>query len=74
MAKEKESTGFGARLKALRLAARLTQEQLADKAGMLPQHITRLERGGRSPTWETVLRLSKALGVSTDAFKQPEDE
>ena len=73
MAKEKDTTGFGARLKALRLAAGLTQEQLAERANMYSQHITRLETGGRSPTWETVLKLAKALGVSTDKF-EPTDK
>lgn len=74
LAKDKrDTTGFGARLKALREAAGLTQQQLADLVGMKAQNVTRLETGGREPAWETVIRLAKALKVSTDDFL-PEDE
>lgn len=74
LAKEKrEATGFGARLKALRLAAGLTQEKLAEKADMRVGNIGRLEAGGREPAWETVIRLARALGVATDDFL-PEGE
>ena len=69
LAKEKrETTGFGARLRALRLAADLTLEGLATRTGMKHQNIARLETGGRQPSWDTVVRLAKALGVHTDDF------
>lgn len=75
LAKEKrETAGFGARLKALRAAAQLTQERLAELTGMTIGNIGRLESGGRQPSWETVVRLAKALGVSTDEFREPPDE
>ena len=75
LAKEKQdTTGFGERLKALRLAAGLTQEKLAEQIGMRPQHLTRLETGGRTPSWETVLRIAKALNVSLDEFLPQESE
>jgi transcriptional regulator with XRE-family HTH domain len=73
VAKDKDTTGFGERLRALRVAAGMTQQELADKAEMHSQSVNRLERGGRSPSWEIVLRLAQALGVSTDDFK-PEAE
>lgn len=74
LAKEKrETTGFGARLRALRETAGLTQQQLADLVGMQAQNVTRLETGGREPAWGTVIRLAKALNVSTDEFL-PKDE
>ena len=70
---KRDTTGFGARLKALRTAAGLTQEQLATRVGMKVGNIGRLESGGREPAWETVIRLAKALKVSTDEFL-PDDE
>jgi hypothetical protein len=33
--------------------------------------VRNLEQGIRSPSWETVLRLASALGVSSEAFNQP---
>lgn len=60
---------FGTRLKELRQAAGLTQEQLADKAGMNRFGIAKLEQGVTSPTWETVQALAGALGVDCTAFQ-----
>ena len=71
VAKEKrEGTAFGARLRALREAAGLTQAKLAEKADMQPSVLARLERGEREPTWPTVLKLAESLSVTPDAFTE----
>ena len=62
---------FPARLRALRTGAGLTQADLAGRAGLQANHLARLERGERSPTWETVLALAAALGVDCTAFAVP---
>jgi transcriptional regulator with XRE-family HTH domain len=49
--KKQQPTGFGVRLKQLREAAGLTQEQLATRADML-------EQGVREPVWSTVLDVN----------------
>jgi transcriptional regulator with XRE-family HTH domain len=67
-------SAFAARLKALRGAAGLTQEQLADAAGMHKLGIAKLEQGLREPTWATVQALAKALGVTCLDFMVPEGE
>lgn len=72
VAKERDTT-FGSRLRALRQEAGLTQQQLAERLGMLPTNITRLETGGRQPSWDLVVRLAKALGVPTDSFLPREE-
>jgi transcriptional regulator with XRE-family HTH domain len=53
----------GARLKQNRLARRLTQEQLAERAGLSNRCIGEVERGRGNPTLTTLAALSDALGV-----------
>ncbi len=59
---------FAGRLRELRLAAGLTQAELAAKAGLTREGITQLETGRRRPAWETVLVLSEALDAPCTAF------
>ena len=67
-----EGTGFGARLRACRVAARLSQEDLARLSGLDVRTIRNLERGrARWPYPDTVRRLADALdlrGTGRDAF------
>jgi putative transcriptional regulator len=62
---------FGGRLKAMRTGAGLTQQQLADRAGLSLRAVTQWERGVREPSWGNVLALASALGVDCTAFTQP---
>src|SRR5918998_3357097 len=58
---------FGARLRRLREAASLTQEELAARAGLAAKGISDLERGARQrPYPHTVRSLADALGLSED--------
>lgn len=60
---------FGIRLRERRLALGLTLAQLADRAGMHLQGVAKVESGARpNPTWETIIALCKALGVTPDYF------
>jgi transcriptional regulator with XRE-family HTH domain len=56
---------FGAKLRELRLAAGLTQEQLgaATSPSMQSQAIVRYESGDRGPTLAVIYRLAAALKV-----------
>lgn len=63
MAKDPFIQDFGKRIKALRLERGLTQEKLADLAGMHFTAIGHIERASRSSTLETILKLAKALEV-----------
>lgn len=60
------------RIRELRKAQRLTQEQLADKAGLSRSHLSEIE-SGKVPVNTLRLRsLAAALSVSTtDLFNQP---
>ena len=62
-----EDVAFGARLKRLREAVGLTQEELAERAGLSRKAISVLERGERKrPYPHTVRSLAHALGLSED--------
>lgn len=53
----------GRRLRALRKRAGLTQAQLAERAGITPDYLGRIERGQGAVTLETLDRIASALGV-----------
>jgi predicted ATPase/transcriptional regulator with XRE-family HTH domain len=56
---------FGGLLRDHRRAAGLTQEELAERAGVSPRSISELERGGSHiPRRDTVSLLARALGLS----------
>ncbi len=42
----------------------LTQEALAEQAGITVTHLSRLERGEINPTWGTMRQIATALGLS----------
>jgi transcriptional regulator with XRE-family HTH domain len=51
------------RLKALRTQRGLSQEALAEKAGLSRTYVARLETARQDPTLSTLEKLAKALGV-----------
>jgi transcriptional regulator with XRE-family HTH domain len=51
----------------------MSQQDLADAAGLSRPNLARLELGTQEPGWQTVVKLAEALGVPTDAFR-PEEE
>lgn len=56
---------FGEVLRELREQRGLTQEALALDAETERSHISALERAEKGPSLATILRLAKALGVSS---------
>jgi XRE family transcriptional regulator, regulator of sulfur utilization len=57
---------LGLRLQQQRLAAGLTQKQLADASGIAQADISRIERGQGNPTATTLQALGGPLGVTLD--------
>jgi transcriptional regulator with XRE-family HTH domain len=53
---------FGARLREIRLAKELSQEKLADLAGLHRTFVSMVERGERNVTLATVQKFATALG------------
>lgn len=62
------ATRFGANLNAARRASGLTQERLAEEAGLHRTAIGLLESGRRVPRVDTVVKLARALGVAPAAL------
>lgn len=56
----------GKRLKKLRKQAGKTQEQIAEAVGLEPGTISRIERGVKGLSIDSLLVLSEVYGVSTD--------
>ncbi len=62
-----QATSFGALLRRYRMAAGLTQEELAERAGLSVRTVSDLERGvNRSPRKDTLPLLASALGLSVE--------
>ncbi len=59
--------GFGERLTTLREAQGWTRRELAKRAGLHEKHLDKVEHGGRHRIEaETIIKLARTLGVSTD--------
>lgn len=56
----------GKRLKTLRKQAEKTQEQVAEAVGLEPGTISRIERGMKGMSIDSLLMFSEIYGVSTD--------
>jgi transcriptional regulator with XRE-family HTH domain len=54
---------FGKRLRALRRAKGLSQESLADKAGLHRSYVWGIENGRRNVSLENIVRIARALRV-----------
>jgi len=52
----------------------LTQEALAELASLDPTYISGIERGMRNPSVLSVLRIAKALGVTTSKLMERVDD
>ena len=60
------------RLRTLRIQRLLTQEALAELAGVSAQTIVRLEHEGAHAELRTIARLAEALGVAPADLMRPE--
>lgn len=54
---------IGENIRALRKAAGLSQERLAEKADLHPVYISQVERGAKAVSVEALWKLSRALSV-----------
>ncbi|MCC8432988.1 helix-turn-helix domain-containing protein [Reyranella aquatilis] len=54
---------FGANVRRYRLAARLSQEAVAERMGVDRAHVSAIERGLQNATLLTILQAAQALSV-----------
>jgi transcriptional regulator with XRE-family HTH domain len=54
---------LGSNLRDARKRLGLTQEQVAERSGVHPTEVSRIEAGKRDPRVSTLLRLARALEV-----------
>jgi transcriptional regulator with XRE-family HTH domain len=57
------SKGYGVVLRKHRLAKKLSQEALAEKAGLHPTHVSLIERFERNPSLNVADALATALDI-----------
>jgi transcriptional regulator with XRE-family HTH domain len=55
---------LGQRIRSLRAERGLSQEELADRAGLHRTYVGGIERGERNPTIRNLEQISRALAVS----------
>lgn len=61
------------RIREARKAAMLTQQELAERAGISQPHLCRLETGQHSPTSMTLEKIAKALQLPQSHFVPTQD-
>ena len=61
---------LGERIRQQRTLAKMTQEKLAEKAGISLSFLGHIERGNRKASLETIVNICNALKVSPDLLLQ----
>lgn len=63
---ELDFKAIGKRIKIARIRTNLTQETVADKIGVTPQHVSNIETGNSSVSLTTLVAIANLLNVSVD--------
>ena len=65
---------IGDEIRKERLRARMSQERLAEIAGIHRTYVSLIERNINNPTMRTLMRISRALGIDTSALLERVEE
>lgn len=57
---------LGKRIKVFRINQSITQEKLAEKAGLSTQHMSNIENGNTKSSLPTIIRIANALSITVD--------
>lgn len=63
---ELDFKAIGKRIKIARINQNMTQETVADKIGVTPQHVSNIETGNSSVSLTTLVAIANLLKVSAD--------
>ena len=67
MSKEQQAQRIGQRITALRKLEGISQQELADRAGLTRQHIGSIERGELvNVAYVTIQQIAEAIGMTVD--------
>jgi len=69
-----ELLAFGRTLRKARRDRDLSQEALADEAGLSAKHVGEIERANKDPRLTTVLKLADALELRSNEFFKAFDD
>ena len=58
----------GSRIQKCRLDNNMTQDELAERIGSSQKYISRIEAGNHKLSFETVVAITRALGISLDSL------
>lgn len=61
-------TAFGKRMRTIRKERNLSQEKLADLAGLHRTYIGAIERGEQNVSVDNIAKIARALGVEASAL------
>lgn len=70
MKREEERKRIGQRIAEIRKQQKMTQQELADKAGLQRTHILRLEQGVYGATLDVLSAIADAMGNKIDFVKK----
>ncbi|MCP3900537.1 MAG: helix-turn-helix transcriptional regulator, partial [Desulfobacteraceae bacterium] len=74
MAKKTKEIPLGKKIKKVRLDKSITLDFIANETGMKKEYIKEIEAGNEIPSVGTMIQLSRALGIDSNALiKQEED-
>jgi transcriptional regulator with XRE-family HTH domain len=71
--KRETAAGLGGKIKKLRKQRKLSQEDVAAKAGINPTHLSRLENDRYQPSIDVVKKLAEMFEVSVDYLLSDDD-
>jgi transcriptional regulator with XRE-family HTH domain len=66
--------GLGEAVRRLREDAKLTLEDLAERAGLSASQLTQIESGEDDPVWGDMRRVAAGLGVSMERLAELAEE
>ena len=58
------SLSFGKRIRTIRMSKNMSQEKLAELSGLHPTYIGQIERGEKSPTLDSIYKISIGLNIT----------